>query len=204
MSLGGGINFITHTGYSAPGSQIKLEGGSFGWQKQTLRTGGVVGDADYFVSVDNARRDGYQDYTFSKSQGVVGNFGYRFSPKLQTRLIVRYREEFHENAGALTRAQLKHDSTQTNAATRTSRGDSHQARVDLGSEQDHLHPSTTTRPWNSASATTTTRRSSIGAARSTRITGTGATSTPRSNTPATINCSGLTAPPRWASPAPST
>ncbi|MBD8624946.1 TonB-dependent receptor [Pseudomonas sp. CFBP 13727] len=124
LSLGGGINFITHTGYSAPGSQIKLEGGSFGWQKQTLRTGGVVGDADYFVSVDNARRDGYQDYTFSKSKGVVGNFGYRFNPKLQTRLIVRYREEFHENAGALTRAQLKHDSTQTNAATRASRGDS--------------------------------------------------------------------------------
>lgn len=124
LSLGGAINFITHTGYSAPGSQIKLEAGSFGWQKQTLRSGGVVGDADYFVSVDNGQRDGYQDYTFSKSKGVVGNFGYRFNPKLQTRLIVRYREEFHENAGALTLAQLKRDSSQTNAATRTSRGDS--------------------------------------------------------------------------------
>ena len=124
LSLGGGINFITHTGYSAPGSRIKLEAGSFGWQKQTLSTGGVEGDADYFVSVDNGRRDGYQDYTFTKAKGVVGNFGYRFSPKLQTRLIVRYREEYHENAGALTLAQLKRDSRQTNTATRTSRGDS--------------------------------------------------------------------------------
>lgn len=124
LSLGGGINFITHTGYSAPGTRIKVEGGSFGWQKQTLSTGGVAGDADYFVSVDNGQRDGYQDYTFSKSKGVVANFGYSFNPKLQTRLIVRYREEFHENAGALTLAQLKHDSSQTNAATRNSRGDS--------------------------------------------------------------------------------
>ncbi|MFI8373922.1 TonB-dependent receptor plug domain-containing protein [Pseudomonas helleri] len=53
LSLGGAINFVTQSGLTAPGNRVKLEGGSFGWQKQTLSTGGVVGDGDYFVSVDN-------------------------------------------------------------------------------------------------------------------------------------------------------
>lgn len=60
---------MTNSGLTAPGNRIKLEGGSFGWQKQTLSTGGVAGNADYYVSVDNARRDGYQDFTFTKAKG---------------------------------------------------------------------------------------------------------------------------------------
>lgn len=124
LSLGGAINFVTNSGLTAPGNRIKLEGGSFGWQKQTLSTGGVVGNADYYVSVDNARRDGYQDFTFTKAKGLVSNFGYRFNSKLETRLYIRYREEYHENSGTLTLAQLKNNAKQTNAATYASRGDS--------------------------------------------------------------------------------
>ncbi|WP_411567457.1 TonB-dependent receptor family protein [Pseudomonas veronii] len=124
LSLGGAINFVTNSGLTAPGNRIKVEGGSFGWQKQTLSTGGVAGNADYFVSVDNSSRDGYQDFTFTKAKGVVSNFGYRFNPKVETRLYIRYREEYHENSGTLTLAQLKKDSSQTNAATQSTRGDS--------------------------------------------------------------------------------
>lgn len=124
LSLGGAINFVTNSGLTAPGNRIKVEGGSFGWQKQTLSTGGVAGNADYFVSVDNSSRDGYQDFTFTKAKGGVSNFGYRFNPKVETRLYIRYREEYHENSGTLTLAQLKKDSSQTNAATQSTRGDS--------------------------------------------------------------------------------
>ncbi|MDD0976154.1 TonB-dependent receptor family protein [Pseudomonas fontis] len=124
LSLGGAINFVTQSGLTAPGSRVKLEGGSFGWQKQTLSSGGAEGNADYFVSIDNSRRDGYQDFTLAKAQGVVGNFGYRFSPKLETRLFVRYREEYHENSATLTREQIKHNPKQSNAATEGARADS--------------------------------------------------------------------------------
>ena len=124
LSLGGAINFVTNTGLSAPGTRIKVEGGSFGWEKETLSTGGVVGDADYFVSVDNSKRDGFQDFTYTKAKGIVSNFGYRFSPKLETRVYLRYREEYHENSGQLTLAQLKKKPSQTNIATRDTRGDS--------------------------------------------------------------------------------
>ncbi|MGE8348722.1 TonB-dependent receptor plug domain-containing protein, partial [Pseudomonas helleri] len=124
LSLGGAINFVTNTGRTAPGTRIKVEGGSFGWEKETLSTGGVVGDADYFVSVDNSSRDGFQDFTYTKAKGIVSNFGYRFSPKLETRVYLRYREEYHENSGQLTLAQLKKKPSQTNIATRDTRGDS--------------------------------------------------------------------------------
>ncbi len=124
LSLGGAINMVSNTGRSAPGTRIKVEGGSFGWQKQTLSTGGVVGDADYFVSIDNGKRDGFQDFTYTKAKGIVSNFGYRFNPKLETRVYLRYREEYHENSGTLTLAQLKKKPSQANIATRDSRNDS--------------------------------------------------------------------------------
>lgn len=124
LSLGGAINMITHTGYTSPGNYARFEAGSFGWRKQQLSTGGVEGNADYYVSLHNSERDGYQDYTFTKAKGVVSNFGYRFSPKLDTRLIIRYREQYHENSGTLTRAQLESDSSQPNLTTVAQRGDS--------------------------------------------------------------------------------
>ncbi|WP_426218081.1 TonB-dependent receptor family protein [Pseudomonas sp. DWRC2-2] len=124
LTLGGAVNFVTKSGLTSPGSRIKVEGGSFGWQKQAFSTGGVVENADYFVSVDNTIRDGYQDFTFTKAKGVVSNFGYRFNPKLETRLYIRYREEHHEISGALTRAQLKKNSSQTNPTTLATRSDS--------------------------------------------------------------------------------
>lgn len=124
LSLGGAINMVTHTGYTAPGNYARFEIGSFGWRKQQLSTGGVEGNADYYISLSNSERDGYQDYSFTKAKGVVGNFGYRFSPKLDTRLIVRYREEYHEDPGELTLDEFKHNSSQANATSVAQRDDS--------------------------------------------------------------------------------
>lgn len=124
LSLGGAINMVTHSGLTAPGNHARLEAGSFGWRKQQLSTGGVVGNGDYYVSLSNSERDGYQDWTFTKAKGVVTNFGYRFNPKLETRLFVRYREEYHESSGTLTKAQLKHNSSRTNPVALASRDDS--------------------------------------------------------------------------------
>lgn len=114
LSLGGAINFSTHTGYTSPGNYARIEAGSFGWRKQQLSTGGVSGDTDYYVSVTNSERDGYQDFTHTNAKGIVGNIGFRLTPKLETRLIARYREEYHENAATLTLAQLRANPKQTN------------------------------------------------------------------------------------------
>lgn len=105
-TLGGAINFVTHTGYTSPGSYLRLEGGSYGYSKQQVSNGGVAGNFDWYVSLLHNQRDGYQDNTDNSGRELVANFGYRFSPRLDTRLLVRYREEQLINGGTLTLAQI--------------------------------------------------------------------------------------------------
>lgn len=109
LSLGGAINFVSKTGRTDPGNYARFEAGSFGYRKQQVSTGGVVGDSDYYVSVLHNERDGYQDKTSNEGQGIVANFGHVFSPKLETRFFLRYREETLTQGNTLTRYQLKHD-----------------------------------------------------------------------------------------------
>ena len=117
VSLGGAINFVSKTGRTDPGNYARFEAGSFGYRKQQLSTGGVVGDSDYYVSVLHNERDGYQDNTPNEGRGVVANFGHIFNPKLETRFFVRYREEQLTNGNTLTKYQLKHDPKSNNVPT---------------------------------------------------------------------------------------
>ncbi len=125
LALGGAINLATHTGRTSPGVYGRFEAGSFGWRKQQLSVGGVSesGDNDYYVSVSNSERRGYQQNTNVETKGIVGNFGFRLTPQLETRLFVRYREEYHQNPGLLTVAQLKADSRQTDPVVVNGRQD---------------------------------------------------------------------------------
>ncbi|HKS13492.1 MAG TPA: TonB-dependent receptor [Pseudomonas sp.] len=121
LSLGGAINFVSKTGLSNPGTRLHLEGGSFDYHKSQFSTGGTLGNADYYINLTESRRDGFQDQTFKKSKGLSSNFGYRFSPELDTRVFLRYREEYHQASGALTKAQLRNNPEQNNAAVLASR-----------------------------------------------------------------------------------
>lgn len=109
LSLGGAINMVSKTGRTDPGNYARFELGSYGYRKQQLSTGGVVGDSDYYVNLVHNERDGYQDNTPNEGRGVAANVGHVFSPQLQTRFFFRYREEQLTNGNPLTRYQLKHD-----------------------------------------------------------------------------------------------
>lgn len=101
LSLGGAINYVTHTGHTSPGNYLRVEGGSFGYIKAQFSTGGVRDDFDYYVSLTASERDGYQDHTYTKTAGVNANFGYRFNDKVDTRFFVRNRRQYQENAGGI-------------------------------------------------------------------------------------------------------
>ena len=117
LSLGGAINFVSKTGRTDPGNYARFEVGSYGYRKQQLSTGGVVGDSDYYINVLHNERDGYQDQANNEGRGLAANFGHVFSPKLETRLFVKYREEQLTNGNTLTRQQLKHDPRSNSAPT---------------------------------------------------------------------------------------
>lgn len=116
LSLGGAINFVTHTGKTAPGNYVRVEGGSFGYSKTQLSTGGVTGEndsTDYYVSVLQNKRDGFQQFTQTSGNDFIGNIGHTFSPRLDARLIVHYRDEKLLGSSPLTLAQIEKDPTQS-------------------------------------------------------------------------------------------
>ena len=119
LALGGAIDYITHTGYTAPKLQLRYETGSYGYQKRNIASGQVLGDFDYYVALTDSETDGYQDHSSGKGKGVAANFGYRLNENLETRFYLRYRETEHETPGRLTKAQLKDDPRQAAAANRS-------------------------------------------------------------------------------------
>ncbi len=123
LALGGAIDYISHTGYTAPKLQLRYEVGSHGYQKRNIASGQVLGDFDYYVALTDSETDGYQDQSSGKGKGIAANFGYRLNENLETRFYLRYRETEHETPGRLTKAQLKDDPRQ--AAANNLRIDAH-------------------------------------------------------------------------------
>ncbi|MCL9799979.1 TonB-dependent receptor plug domain-containing protein, partial [Pseudomonas sp. AKS31] len=108
LALGGAIDYVSHTGYTAPKLQVRYATGSHGYQQRQVSSGQVLGDFDYYVSLTDSNADGYQDHTASESKGVIANFGYRFNPNLETRFYIRYRETDNDLAGRVTKHSIEH------------------------------------------------------------------------------------------------
>ncbi|WP_414158079.1 TonB-dependent receptor family protein [Pseudomonas sp. BNK-45] len=116
LALGGAIDYVSHTGYDAPLLQVRYATGSHGYQQRQVSSGQVLGDFDYYVSLTDVNADGYQDHTRSQSRGVIGNFGYRFNPNLETRFYLRYRETDNDLAGRVSKRSIEHDPRAANPA----------------------------------------------------------------------------------------
>lgn len=104
--LGGAINYVTKTGRDADLLEARLEGGSYGYLKGQLASGGEVGKVDYYVSATYSHRDGYQIQSKGESFGVLGNVGIQLTPDIETRFYVRYRQTENQTPGSLTRAEI--------------------------------------------------------------------------------------------------
>ncbi|WBS03609.1 TonB-dependent receptor [Pseudoduganella sp. SL102] len=119
LSLGGAINFVTHTGRSAPGTSVSAEAGSHGYRKFGLGTGGVSADnkTDYYLAYFYNERDGFQRDTPNSGNEYVLNLGHEFSNRVETRLTVRHRNEELRNGSTITLAQLEADPRQNNSTT---------------------------------------------------------------------------------------
>ncbi len=114
-TLGGAINYVTKTGRTADPFAVHVEGGSFGYHKVQISGGKVIGPLDYYFSITEASRDGFQAQSRSSSNGIAANIGYQINPDVQTRFYLRYRETKNQSPGNLTRAQIDADPRQANA-----------------------------------------------------------------------------------------
>lgn len=105
-NLGGSINFISRTGYTAPKLEIRTEGGSYGYYRTGISTGGVVDQLDYFVTASKFHTDSFRDNAQQSSDRITGNIGYKFNDHVETRFYLGYTNNDSELSSVLTKAQL--------------------------------------------------------------------------------------------------
>lgn len=114
-TLGGAINFVTPTGYDADRLRLRVESGSFGYNRVMAATGGVDGDMDYFASLSSYQQDGFRDWSQQESSRLFSNVGFRLAPDLETRFYVSYVDTDSQLPGNLTKKQLKDNPREANS-----------------------------------------------------------------------------------------
>lgn len=115
-TLGGAINFVANTGFSAPGLRARGEAGSFGYLKGFGSAGGVSGDVDVNVSLSYAQQNGYRNWSEQRNARLFANLGWRASADVETRFYLTALDSDSQLPGSLTQAQANADPRQANPA----------------------------------------------------------------------------------------
>lgn len=77
-NLGGAVNLVTHTGYTADPLKLRLEAGNDGHLRPQISGGQVLDQGwDYYASVSGSYLDGFRDQSETDSTRVYGNLGQR-------------------------------------------------------------------------------------------------------------------------------
>lgn len=113
-TLGGAVNFNSHTGRFTKGLQAKVEGGSFAYTQGNLMAGNHWGKSDAFLSVSGSRQDGFRQHNNNRKMNVAGNFGHRFSNNIDSRIFLNYSYINFDVPGPLTIQMLLEDPSQIN------------------------------------------------------------------------------------------
>lgn len=125
-SIGGAINFVPRTGYSASLSQMRFLAGSFGMVSGQVSSGKVtepfkVGNmnatADYYVSVSGNRQDGFQDHSQQGRQRINANVGLQLGNHQEIRAYFLQSNVSEAIPGSLTNGQLFQNRKQAGGQT---------------------------------------------------------------------------------------
>ncbi|TAJ51898.1 MAG: TonB-dependent receptor [Nevskiaceae bacterium] len=118
-NLGGSVNFVTATGYTA-GTEARVEGGSFGYRRAYLQTGAVAGKLDGFASLGYYGSDGCREHSEQREFRFTSNLGLRLDSGIENRTFLTVTRSDSELPGNLTKAQLEADPRQANGGNRDS------------------------------------------------------------------------------------
>ena len=111
-TLGGAIDYISHTGRSAPGYSARLEGGSYDYLR--ARVAGAIDDGskDFYFSLSEAYQKGFRDHADQSAQRLLTNFGIALRDDLETRFYLTAIHTDSELPGSITKAKLEADPRQ--------------------------------------------------------------------------------------------
>jgi iron complex outermembrane recepter protein len=112
LGLGGAVNFVPFTGYDAAPLSVRVEGGSFGFTRDEISTGGVEGPFDYYVSISAREREGWRVHSDENTEMLFSDFGYKFSDSLEDRFYIIADQTQRQLPGALTQQQMNENPSQ--------------------------------------------------------------------------------------------
>lgn len=105
-SLGGAINFVMPTAYSADAQNlVRLEGGSFGSYRVHAQASRIYENTDAFAAMSANKVDGFRDHEKEESIRFSGNIGHRFNHEAETRFYILSNIVDQELPGTLTLQQ---------------------------------------------------------------------------------------------------
>ncbi|MEK6350060.1 MAG: TonB-dependent receptor [Burkholderia sp.] len=111
-TLGGAINFITPTAYTAQAPNIvRLEGGSYGTLRTSAQFSRVIGPLDFLATFSVNHADGWRDHERGQYEQFNANVGYRFSPNVETRFYIGAYVVDQKLPGSLTLSDALHNPT---------------------------------------------------------------------------------------------
>ncbi|CAM2987713.1 TonB-dependent receptor family protein [Rariglobus hedericola] len=111
-TLGGAIDYVSHTGRTAPGGFARLEAGSWGYFRSTLAGGSSQGALDGYASFTEQQQNGFRDHADQENQRLFANAGLRLSQNAETRFYVTAIRADSELPGTLTKTELENDPSQ--------------------------------------------------------------------------------------------
>lgn len=114
-TLGGAINLITKTGYTARPFESTFQGGSYGFFKGQIASGGVRGKFDYYASYARTGLEGYREWSDQLRDRVNLHVGYRLSPSLDARAFYMYAKAHEHLPGTLSSGELYADPSQADS-----------------------------------------------------------------------------------------
>ncbi|MES2982675.1 MAG: TonB-dependent receptor [Verrucomicrobiota bacterium] len=106
-TLGGAIDYLSHTGHTAPGHSARIEAGSYDYLRTRYAGGYTEGSKDLYYSLSHASQSGYRDHAEQSAQRLFSNFGIRLREDLETRFYLAAVHTDSELPGSLTKAELE-------------------------------------------------------------------------------------------------
>ncbi|PVV20876.1 MAG: TonB-dependent receptor [gamma proteobacterium symbiont of Ctena orbiculata] len=76
-TLGGALSVKTKNGFTHPGAEVELSGGSFGRYTAQASIGGSQENLGYFITGNYFDEDGWRDYSPSESKQLFGSLGWQ-------------------------------------------------------------------------------------------------------------------------------
>jgi len=113
-SLGGAINLVSKTGYDTPILESSSTFGSFGYMKNYVGSGQVIGPWDYYLGVSVSQQGGQRPHSNSIQTRVFPSLGYAFANGTTVRFDSNYMHNDEKLPGSLTLQQLNSNPHQVN------------------------------------------------------------------------------------------